>query len=351
MQSSANPFRSQWLYRRLPAGDAMLAAEKGLSPAFLKLLAAVDGDSPVSFSTLETRFGHLDADDLELWLAELCGMRLIVPAQSSADTQAAQPATEAPDELSAAAEAFAWPDVLLVHKLRSTRQAWRDMLAPLPLRIHEAGTLEEADAAYNSVRPAGVVIGPEGGDFNALNLIHALKHPRAPRLTKVILMLDEKSYSPKIKSAAARADDTVTPEAWDSLPERIARQLSLPKAALSASQPLQLAEDGGVPPDHLRHGLEQEHPRVAAVIADQWGKASLDDLFDEMIFDTRGEADSFSHQAMEDLMFLYRMHRELRPRDDAWRANSPRGRRARIAALRATSRLRALAPGAQRQVN
>jgi hypothetical protein len=370
MQSTANPFRAQWLYRRLPAGDAMLAAEKGISPAFAKLLAAVDSDKAISFSSLESRFSHLDADDLELWLAELCHMQLIVPAQAAADAShphetAGLPAFAAPGGSSAAldrmfaadpfpdqeegalesvhakAPATARPDVLLVHKLPSTRLAWRDLLAHLPVRLHEASTLEEANEAYNRLLPAGVVIGPEGGDFNALNLIHALKHPRAPRLTKVILVLDERTYSKKVKNAAASADDTVAPDAWDSLAERLARHLSLPKSARVDSMPLRLMEDGQTACTDLRAGLEHEHPRVAAVIADQWGQASLDELFDQLIFDTRDDGHGFSAQAMEDLLFLYRMHRDLRPQD-AWRTEQARTRRTRIAALRATARLRTL---------
>ena len=301
MQSTANPFRAQWLYRRLPAGDAMLAAEKGISPAFAKLLAAVDSDKAISFSSLESRFSHLDADDLELWLAELCRMQLIVPAQAAADAAdmpadlagpeaaslggtgtfermfgATDPFSDVEDgtleSVHVKAPAVARPDVLLVHKLPSTRLAWRDLLAHLPVHLHEAGTLEEADEAYNRLLPAGVVIGPEGGDFNALNLIHVLKHPRAPRLTKVILVLDERIYSRKVKNAAASADDTVGPDAWDSLAERLARHLSLPKSARVDSMPLRLMEDGQTACTDLRAGLEHEHPRVAAVIADQWGQ-------------------------------------------------------------------------------
>jgi len=367
MQSTANPFRAQWLYRRLPAGDAMLAAEKGISPAFAKLLAAVDGDQAISFSSLESRFSHLDADDLELWLAELCHMQLIVPAQAAADMPPALalPGAASLDEAAALerifgatdpfadqedgalesvhakAPAVARPHVLLVHKLPSTRLAWRDLLAHLPVQLHEAGTLEEANEAYNRLLPAGVVVGPEGGDFNALNLIHALKHPRAPRLTKVILVLDERTYSKKVKNAAASADDTVAPDAWDSLAERLARHLSLPKSARVDSMPLRLMEDGQTACTDLRAGLEHEHPRVAAVIADQWGQASLDELFDQLIFDTREDNHGFSAQAMEDLLFLYRLHRDLRPQD-AWRTDQARTRRTRIAALRATARLRTL---------
>ena len=348
LSSPVNPFRAQWLYRRLPAGDAAITAGKGLSPAFMKLLEAVDATAPVLFTALEARFAHLDADDLELWLAELCRMRLIVPAQEtaaalpSADPAAlfAADAIHAPGPR-AAAEAKR-PDLLLVHKLPSTRAAWRDLLAALPLNLHEAGTLEEAGEAYNRLLPAGVLVGPEGGDFNALSMIHLLKHPRAPRVTKVILVLDERRFSPKIKHAAASADDTVAPEAWDSLAERVARLLSLPPAVAAAARPLRLMEEKEERAEALRAGLEHEHPRVAAVVADQWGQSTLDSLFDELIFDTRGDGHIFSNEAMQDLLFLYRIHCELRP-GDAWRTTGmPRARRAHIAALRATGRHRTL---------
>lgn len=327
--SPSNTFRAAWLYLRLPAGSAMLKAGTGLSPAFLRLLEAVEAHKPVSFKALAAQFDHMDADDLELWLAELCGMGLIVPAASHA---AVKPGT-----------GTARPDILLLHKSTATRGAWRELLAGLPVQLHEAATLDEANAAYNSLLPAAVVLGPEGGDFNALTLIHVLKHPRASRITKVILVLDERSFSPKIKSAAARADDTLAPEDLASLPERVARHLSLPKAARIAAAPLRLLEENERESTaDVCAGLEREHPRVAAVIAGQWGSAALDDLFDQLLFDDRGGAD-FSPQAAEDLLFLYRMHQELRP-EDAWRAVTPlRGRRARVAALRATGRLRTLA--------
>ena len=339
LSQSVNSFRAQWMYRRLPAGDAMLQARRGLSPAFLNLLEAVDGDAPVSFVALEARFPQQDADDLELWLAELCRMELIAPAQQTAAPATATVTAPAP-------AAGALPTVLLVHKLPSTRLAWRDLLTHLPVQLHEAGTLEEADAAYNRLSPAAVVIGPEGSDFNALNLIHVLKHPRAPRLTKVFLVLDERAWSPKIKAAAARADDTVAPEAWNSLAERVASQLSLPKAAQAeAFDPMQMDAEAAT---DLRAGLEQEHPRVAAEIAHLWGQGGLDALFDQWLFDD-GEQAEFSPQAMEDLLFLYRLHGELRQHEHAWRAAPlPRGRRAHPATLKATGRHRALAPGAQR---
>lgn len=75
-----NDFRPGWTYQRLPAGDAMLEQGKGLSPAFFNLLDAVCAVRPVSFADLQSTFPRLHADDLELWLAELCRMKLITPA-------------------------------------------------------------------------------------------------------------------------------------------------------------------------------------------------------------------------------------------------------------------------------
>ena len=78
--TGGNFFRAAWTYQRLPAGDAALAQGKGLSPAFFNLLDAVDAKNAVTFSELHRRFPRLHADDLELWLAELCRMALIAPA-------------------------------------------------------------------------------------------------------------------------------------------------------------------------------------------------------------------------------------------------------------------------------
>ena len=75
---------------RLPAGDAMLDAGKGLSPAFMSLLAAIDPGTTITFDDLAAAFPALDADDLELWLAELCRMGLIAPAGEAAAEEAVQ---------------------------------------------------------------------------------------------------------------------------------------------------------------------------------------------------------------------------------------------------------------------
>ncbi len=78
--SSSNFLRAQWTYQRRAEGDRMIDRGTGLSPAFFALLRMVHPDRPISFAELERRHPRLDADDLELWLAELCRMGLIGPA-------------------------------------------------------------------------------------------------------------------------------------------------------------------------------------------------------------------------------------------------------------------------------
>jgi hypothetical protein len=87
--AGGNFFRGAWTYQRLPAGDAALAAGRGLSPAFTSLLDAVPVERPVSFSELARIFPRLHADDLELWLAELCRMAMIAPAAQLCERRAA----------------------------------------------------------------------------------------------------------------------------------------------------------------------------------------------------------------------------------------------------------------------
>jgi len=88
--ASGNFFRAEWMYRRLPQGDAMLDAGRGMSPAFFALLRLIERDQPVSFGELGQSLGWLHADDLELWLAELCRMGLIAPAGEAAAEEAVQ---------------------------------------------------------------------------------------------------------------------------------------------------------------------------------------------------------------------------------------------------------------------
>lgn len=102
--ASANLLRSDWTYQRLPEGDSMIERGTGLSPAFFSLLRLVPADRPVAFAALEHRFSRLDADDLELWLAELCRMGLIAPAAEIERAAAEREAAERQAQERAAAE-------------------------------------------------------------------------------------------------------------------------------------------------------------------------------------------------------------------------------------------------------
>jgi hypothetical protein len=78
-----NLMRAEWRYQRTALGDAVLASGKGLSPAFLKLLDAVSPDN--NFKALSQLFPHLDRNDIEVWVAELCMMGYVVPWTPKAD--------------------------------------------------------------------------------------------------------------------------------------------------------------------------------------------------------------------------------------------------------------------------
>jgi hypothetical protein len=296
--SSGNFFRSNWLYERTPAGDATLAAGKGLSPGFLSLLQAVHAERAVSFADLARRFPRMDADDLELWLAELCRMQLIGPA---APAELAPFSADAP-----AGSAATATRVLLVHPSPTTRAAWRELLNGLPIELIEASNLEQTNAAYNQMRPAGVIVGPGTSDFNTLNLLHIFKHPRAPRIVKVFLMLDKTPAGAAVETAAGSADETVRATEWDSLAARVAFHLSLTRpAAPICAQPSFLIDFTSVPdsssPEPVRpaqtfSSLDFTPPptRPAATtgaesqptttsVAARWKQQTVDVLYNELI--------------------------------------------------------------------
>jgi hypothetical protein len=297
--SSGNFFRSNWLYERTPAGDATLAAGKGLSPGFLSLLQAVHAERAVSFSDLARRFPRMDADDLELWLAELCRMQLIGPA---APAELASAFVDAPPT-----SAVSGTRVLLVHPSPTTRAEWRGFLDALPIELIEAGNLEETNAAYNQMRPAGVIVGPGTSEFNTLNLLHIFKHPRAPRIVKVFLMLDKTAAGQAIDIAAASADETVQAAEWDSLAARVAFHLSLmrPEAPVSA-QPTSSSMDFTSAPNRpspapacpaqtfnaLDFTLAPGRPgpasgtepeKITTSVAVRWKQQTVDVLYNELI--------------------------------------------------------------------
>ena len=342
----------------------MLEAGKGLSPAFMKLLAAIDPRTTITFDDLGEAFPALDADDLELWLAELCRMELISPAEPPgvglrevhldlmADASpAAAPAPASPGAAKASKTPKAAPpipvlpvtnhaiSVLLVDKSPEERELWRAALAVLPINLYEAGTLAEADSAFRERRPQAVVMGMSGVDFKALHLIGLLKHPRNRTLTKVFLMLEDKTVSQNDLRTAQMADATISTEAIPRLVIEVAEQLKLTipppppqpvapasKDALSVTQRLLYAgttNHGGATLTTLADPgalsiLEQRYPRVTLELVERWGKPSLESFLDNLILDSRGDRQGFAPEAMEELLLLYNVHREHRPASEFW---------------------------------
>ena len=368
-KNSRNNFRSNWRYMRLPAGDATLQAGKGLSPAFMNLLATIDPRTTITFDELSDAFPAMDADDLELWLAELCRMELISPAEppgvglrevhldmfedtAPASAPAAPPAAAdaVPGAVSGAISGTKATrpvltptrhtvSVLLVDKSPEERELWREALAVLPVNLFEAGTLAEADSGFRQHRPQAVVMGMTGVDFKALHLIGLLKHPRNRNRTKVFLMLEDNTVSQNDLRTAQMADATIPVRAIDRLVEEVAQQLALtipapvpiakpaPNATPSRQDRMSVTQRllyAGVPDSvsiddsRVLSFLEMRYPRVTLELAERWGKPSLDGFLDNLILDSRGDRQGFAPEAMEELLLLYNVQREHRPANEFW---------------------------------
>jgi CheY-like chemotaxis protein len=265
--AARNQFRGDWKYRRTPAGDDLLAVGKGLSPAFFALLAAIEAERATSFTALDLLFTRLDADDLELWLAELCRMRLIAPAQEAAGLACVAPATTH------------CVRVLLVHRDHATRQAWRALLADLAVELVEAESLEHAEAAYNQLQPQAILLGPGSSDFNTLELLHVLKHPRAPRPIKAFLMLEDVSAGSRLAEAAARADEAVPVAGLHTLAQRISRQLGLeqPQGKAGPAGPAAAAPPAAAAKEIAREVVQETPGGVP------WKHKTLETLYNELL--------------------------------------------------------------------
>jgi len=356
-QNSRNTFRSSWRYMRLPAGDAMLQAGKGLSPAFMNLLAAIDPRTTITFDELSDAFPAMEADDLELWLAELCRMELISPAEPPGvglrevrlelldDAKPASPAPRAAPPASMLPPTHHAVSVLLVDKSPEERERWREALAVLPVNLFEAGTLAEADSGFRDHKPQAVVMGMTGVDFKALHLIGLLKHPRNRIRTKVFLMLEDRTVSQNDLRTAQMADATIPTDQIPRLLDEVAQQLALSipalepvraapvKDAMSVTQRLLYGGAAGrrgnsaavtaLPQDpRALSALEQKYPRVTLELIERWGKPSLEGFLDNLILDSRGDRQGFAPEAMEELLLLYSVHREDRPANAFWYLNA-----------------------------
>ena len=345
----------------------------------MNLLAAIDPRTTITFDELSDAFPAMEADDLELWLAELCRMELISPAEPPGVGLREVHFELADDNQPAAAASRTQPlavmlpatnhavSVLLVDKSPEERERWREALAVLPVNLFEAGTLAEADSGFRDHKPQAVVMGMTGVDFKALHLIGLLKHPRNRNRTKVFLMLEDRTVSQNDLRTAQMADATIPTDQIPRLLDEVAQQLALSipapepvrgaqlKDAMSVTQRLLYGGAAGrrgsngvvtaLPEDPLAISLlEKKYPRVTLELVERWGKPSLEGFLDNLILDSRGDRQGFAPEAMEELLLLYNVHREHRPSNEFWylsaEAQSRGAKQDKLGTTGATKRLR-----------
>lgn len=339
MDFKSNVFRASWRYQRLEAAEGTLRSATGLSPAFRNVLAAIQPREGTSFEELAIAFPRLDVDDLEIWLAELCRMRLIAPAETPLPTLGEMqleasageseegrtesqfvadlktPVSEIPPLAPVQTDT---PSVLIVGRAGEERLTWRSAISSLPVTVLEAGTIAEAEAALRDQTPQVIILGADGADFNPLQLISFLKHPRIRIPAKVYVMLDSAVASRQDLRKAAMADGVLHPQEVARLTAEIARALNLPainSGGPPATPPVdqfigqprldvrRVQVDGELAASKLS-ALELRYPRVALRITQHWGKPTLGELLNNLVFDSRGGRQGFTLPAMEELLFL-----------------------------------------------
>lgn len=224
-EGGLNVFRDAWQYRITDVGAERLATRSGASPAFLSILGIAQA-GPVSFASIARQMPNIDGDDLELWLSAMCAMDLLSPvgggamlAESPMSAEAAPVQdTVADAPVAGPAEAVAPTPVghaLLVHGDPETRARWRQALVGGGFDFLEAGDLESVEAHLRAHRPAWVVLGLSGEDFDGLHLLRALKRPRAPRFARVCMVVpagvvldaDQRETVARADATAASAAD------------------------------------------------------------------------------------------------------------------------------------------------
>ena len=213
--AGVNVFRDAWEYRITAAGIERLAARTGASPAFLGILAIVSAAS-VTFGHIALATPHIDGDDLELFLSTMCEMGLLAPVEEDAASTDRHPGDGLPQARSQAdagdipATDSALPVALLVHAEARVRANWRRLLAGRGFELLEGSELAGVERLIRERRPAWVVLGLHGEDFDGLHLLRALKRPRAPRFSRVCLVLPRgRVLEAEAAETAARADATV----------------------------------------------------------------------------------------------------------------------------------------------
>ncbi len=366
---SVNVFRDAWEYRITDDGAKRLAARSGASPAFLGILAIASA-APVTFAQVASQVPHIDGNDLELWLSTLCEMGLLSPVEAGTApiaesaprvAVAASPAALAlaPHEPVSAAVPAAepLPVALLVHAEARVRANWRRALAGRGFELLESAELETVECLIRERRPAWVVLGLNGADFDGLHLLRALKRPRAPRISRVCLVVPRgRTLSADASETAARADATAA-SVTDIVRSLCGESAVSETAEVEAEDPALVpaisderhcehapADEGRAAPQSVAPGrpaqapanapvwmnllygdayqygsfeaeyasdLESQYPRLMVRMIEGWSRPELAAEINQLIVDDRGGRQGFPPDVMEELWFLYQMHQSL----------------------------------------
>ena len=362
----ANVFRDAWEYRITDDGAKRLAAKSGASPAFLGILAIASA-APVTFAQVASKVPHIDGNDLELWLSTLCEMGLLSPVEAgTASLVAAAPSivvampSEEPAPAAVAAPApdtQVLPVALLVHAEARVRANWRRALAGRGFELQESAELETVERLLRERRPAWIVLGLNGGDFDGLHLLRALKRPRAPRISRVCLVVPlGRTLAADAVETATRADatansvtDIVRALCGDAADDESAESWSVAVSAGSVTEDAQVSDSdvsdpvgAGLAPtargkpaqapanapvwmnllygDAYQYGsfeaehpsdLELQYPRLMVRMIEGWSRPELAAEINQLIVDERGGRQGFPPDVMEELWFLYQMHQAL----------------------------------------
>jgi hypothetical protein len=348
-----NVFRDAWEYRITPAGHERLATGKGASPAFLQILRIAHG-APVTFAHVAGEMEHISGDDLELWLSAMCTMGLLAPVDNHDAPAPAVRRHPASPVMPDAPEHPARPTVLLVHADAKARANWRRALGTGDFDFAEGADLETVERLIRDKRPAWVVMGLKGADFDGLHLLKALKRPRAPRVSRVCLVIPRgKQLPPDDAEVAARADATAASvqdivralahPAAESAAVAAAMPATLPvpapdQAPLATPAPAHLDrpaarpqaiarppanapvwmnllyaksfEYGSFETDHAS-ALESQYPRLMVRMIEGWSKPEFSNEIGELIVDSRGDRAGFPPEVMEEIWLLHQMHQSL----------------------------------------
>jgi ActR/RegA family two-component response regulator len=346
-----NIFRDAWQYRITDAGVERLAARSGASPAFMTVLGIAQA-GPVSFASIARQMPNIDGDDLELWLSAMCTMGLLATVESEA-TLAEIAGLDSAEAAEAAAKAAA-PEVakpspepapsapapaglaLLVHADHKTRANWRRALSGRGFDFLEAADLETVEAHVRERRPAWVVLGLKGEDFEGLHLLRALKRPRAPRISRVCLVVPRGSVlDQEEQDTAARADATAAsvPDIVRALcgEDALDAPTKSPDSAAASAAGAEIAEVPALPVvapeprpapqrpenapvwmnliygDAYRFGsfetaspsaLESQYPRLLVRMIESWSRPEFEREINGLILDDRGDRHGFPPEVM-----------------------------------------------------